>query len=521
MAETNANSGKGAKKHSSTHARDIPELPHEYAIAPEWRLECNSRCWQPLTVDCGHGNMAKLVDGRCIFEDANGQPCKVETSFGKADWIKHCRSHVAEELQTSLEYRCSFAGCDFTTAQKGGVKTHYVAMHLKLEAYVCEYCGEGFRRPDARSRHLPKCPKAKDKARQGEHPSANSTGAHEPEGTTTAAAETSRKVAKGARRNTAKAGPSVSSRAESSQAPKRAARKRERSISGPRDMPVKSRKMIVDERRTRVDSQGAPAAPPEAPAAARPKSPLPTWTTLPEPAETPVWPAETCAQESIDTQRRVSVAPAAMRGDPLTLRGASSSRLGSSTPTREGSVETLVPRESSVPPRHAFVRERSTFSNASTRLSRRDSLATPPPYTPVEGMSRRASFASLAATDEGLDAGDRASQEAVADAVATYGEDYLDDFYRRHNDHTDDEGTVQGEGAPFKFPGGPGDFEVVEERAYNSAPYDGDDDTGDVEDGDYNYEAEDDAEDDDDSDEDEEEVDQLDPDDGEKDLAKD
>ncbi|KAI5824754.1 hypothetical protein K523DRAFT_314678 [Schizophyllum commune Tattone D] len=102
MAETNAKSGKGAKKHSSTHARDIPELPHNYAIAPEWRLECTSRYRQPLTVDCGHGNMAKLVDGRCIFQDANGQPCKVETSFGKADWIKHCRSHVAKELQTSL-----------------------------------------------------------------------------------------------------------------------------------------------------------------------------------------------------------------------------------------------------------------------------------------------------------------------------------------------------------------------------------------------------------------------------------
>ncbi|KAL1701966.1 hypothetical protein EV121DRAFT_211046, partial [Schizophyllum commune] len=405
---------------------------------------------------------------------------------------------------------------------KGGVKTHYVAMHLKLEAYVCEYCGEGFRRPDARSRHLPKCPKAKDKAQQGEHPSANSTGAHEAEGATTAAAETSRKVAKGARRNTAKAGPSVSSRAESSQAPKRAARKRERSISGPRDMPVKSRKMIVDERRTRVDSQGAPAAPPEAPAAARPKLPLPTWTTLSEPADTPVRPAESCAQESIDTQRRVSVARAAMRGDPLTLRGASFSRLGSSTPTREGSVETLVPRESSVPPRHAFVRERSTFSNASTRLSRRDSLATPPPYTPVEGLSRRASFVSLDAADEGSDAGDRAFQEDVASAVATHGENYLDDFYRRHNDHTDDEGTVQGEGTPFKFPGGPADFEVVEERAYNSAPHDGDDDVEEVEDdSDYYYEAEDDADDDDDDvDEDEEEVDQLDPDDGEEDLTE-
>ncbi|KAL1662760.1 hypothetical protein GGF50DRAFT_116717 [Schizophyllum commune] len=515
MAETNAKSGKGAKKHSSTHARDIPELPHNYAIAPEWRLECTSRYRQPLTVDCGHGNMAKLVDGRCIFQDANGQPCKVETSFGKADWIKHCRSHVAKELQTSLKYRCSFAGCDFTAAQKGGVKTHYVAMHLNLEAYVCEYCGEGFKRPEARSRHLPKCPKAKDKAQQGEHPSANSTGAHEPEGTTTAAAETSRKVAKGARRNTAKAGPSVSSRAESSQAPKRAARKRERSISGPRDMPVKSRKMIVDERRTRVDSQEAPAAPPEAPAAARPKSPLPTWTTLPEPTEGH-------PRESTHTQRRhptqSCAAPAAMRGDPLTLRGASFSRLGSSTPTREGSVETLVPRESSVPPRHAFVRERSTFSNASTRLSRRDSLATPPPYTPVEGMSRRASFASLAATDEGSDAGDRAFQKAVANAVATYGENYLDDFYRRHNDHTDDEGTVQGEGTPFKFPGGPGDFELVEERAYNSAPYVGDDDAEDVEDEDYEDDYDEDH--DDCDEEDEEEVDELDSDHGEEDLAE-
>ncbi|KAL1726581.1 hypothetical protein EV714DRAFT_239298 [Schizophyllum commune] len=452
MAQTNANSGKGVKKHSSTHARDIPELPHEYANAPEWRLE----------------------------------------------------SHVAEELQTSL--------------RPGGANHLSHAGSLKLEAYVCEYCGEGFRRPDARSRHLSKCPKAKDKAQQGEHPSANSTGAHEPEGTTTAAAETSRKVAKGARRNTAKAGPSVSSRAESSQAPKRAVRKRERSISGPRDMPVKSRKMIVDERRTRVDSQGAPAAPHEAPAAARPKLPLPTWTTLPEPAETPVRPAESCAQESIDTQRRVSVAPAAMRGDPLTLRGASFSRLGSSTPTREGSVETLVPRESSVPLRHAFVREGSTFSNASTRLSRRDSLATPPPYTPAEGLSRRASFASLAATDEGSDAGGRASQEAVANAVATHGEDYLGDFYRRHNDHTDDEGTVQGEGTPFKFPGGPGDFEVVEERAYNSAPYDGDDDAEETEDEDYDYDYDEDH--DDCDDEDEEEVDELDSDHGEEDLAE-
>ncbi|KAL1751221.1 hypothetical protein FB107DRAFT_251607 [Schizophyllum commune] len=449
MTDTNANSGKGAKKHSSTHARDIPELPREYAIAPEWRLE----------------------------------------------------SHVAKELQTSLP--------------PGGANHISHAGSLKLEAYVCEYCGEGFRRPEARSKHLSKCPKAKDKARQGEHPSANSTGAHEPEGTTTAAAETSRKVAKGARRNTAKAGPSVSSRAESSQAPKRAARKRERSISGPRDMPVKSRKMIV--RRTRVDSQGAPVAPTEAPAAARPKSPLPTWTTLPEPADTPVRPAESCAQESIDTQRRVSVARAAMRGDPLTLRGASFSRLGSLALTREGSVETLVPRESSVPPRHAFVREQSTFSNSSNPLSRRDSLATPPPYTPVEGMSRRASFASLAATDEGLDAGDRASQEAVDNAVATYGENYLDDFYRRHNDHTDDEGTVQGEATPFKFPGGPGDFELVEERAYNSAPYDGVDDTEEVEDEDYEDDYDEDH--DDCDEEDEEEVDELDSDHGAEDLA--
>ena len=208
-----------------------------------------------------------------------------------------------------------------------------------------------------------------------------------------------------------------------------------------------------------------------------------------------------------------------MRGDPLTLRGASFSRLGSLTLTREGSVETLVPRESSVLPRHAFVRERSTFSNASTRLSRRDSLATPPPYTPVEGMSRRASFASLAAADEGSDAGDRALQEAAANAAATYGEDYLDDFYRRHNDHTDDEGTMQGEGTPFKFPGGPADFEVVEERAYNSAPYDGDDDVEEVED-DSDYEDNDDEDYDDCDEEDEEEVDELDSDHGEEDLAE-
>ncbi|KAI5894722.1 uncharacterized protein SCHCODRAFT_02686273 [Schizophyllum commune H4-8] len=440
----------------------------------------------------------------------------------------------------------------------GGTYHLFHAHSLKLALHLCDFCGEAYRRPDAKSRHQPKCPKRKDEAQQDDHTGANSTVVREcgETGSSTNATSTSGTVAKGACRNTTKADSPVAPRAET---PKRAARKRERSISGPRDVPVKSRKTSADAPRRRDESQGRPVAPPEAPTIARAISPLPTRMPLPrpfprfflanteelhdeidrqktrireleqalrdvqngvigKPADTPTRPAEARHRDSIDTQRRASVAPAAMRGDPLTLRRASFSRLGSSTPTREGSVETLVPRESSVPPRHAFMRERSTFSNASTRLSRRDSLATPPPYTPVEGMSRRASFASLAATDEGSDAGDRVFQEAVANAVATYGEDYLDDFYRRHNDHTDDEGTVHGEGTPFKLPGGSGDFELVEERAYNSAPYDGDDDAEDTEDEDYDYDYDEDH--DDCDEEDKEEVDELDSDHGEEDLAE-
>ncbi|KAI5894708.1 uncharacterized protein SCHCODRAFT_02534842 [Schizophyllum commune H4-8] len=106
MAKKNANSEQRIKKDPRKRTVDIPGLPQDYAIEPERTLEAIPGANKTFTVDCGHGNVAKFVDGRCIFEGRGGEVCKKKTSFDrKGDWIRHCGKHLAKELTGGGEVR--------------------------------------------------------------------------------------------------------------------------------------------------------------------------------------------------------------------------------------------------------------------------------------------------------------------------------------------------------------------------------------------------------------------------------
>ena len=203
--------------------------------------------------------------------------------------------------------------------------------------------------------------------------------------------------------------------ASASEAPGAASRKRDRSVSGAH-APEKLRKTSIDQRgvplnsgRTLIDSQ-----PCVAPSRARPLSPLPGWTPLPEATEHAQQAPTADTRDSAQVRPRQVALPCAA---PTATRALSTTHRSPPPTTRwPTSYE-----------RGAVNRALSTTRESS--VVSLESWATPPPITPLEGTSRRSSFQSLAALYE-AEAADSTCNEA-------------DGVHGENEDLTDDAGTVQ------------------------------------------------------------------------------
>ena len=188
-----------------------------------------------------------------------------------------------------------------------------------------------------------------------------------------------RKTAMGLREDATRSA-STSLCASASEAPGAASRKRDRSVSGAH-APEKLRKTSIDQRgvplnsgRTLIDSQ-----PCVAPSRARPMSPLPTWTPLPEAEHPQQAPTANSSRDFAQVRPRQVALPCAA---PTPTRALSTTRRSPPPTTRwPTSYE-----------RSAVNRVLSTTRESS--VVSLESWATPPPITPLEGMSRRSSFRS-------------------------------------------------------------------------------------------------------------------------------
>ncbi|KAI4523735.1 hypothetical protein K525DRAFT_282318 [Schizophyllum commune Loenen D] len=362
----------------------------EDRLPANWVLEPEVRAGPGEPIDCGDGKLARYANGLCTLEAENGEVCGKKCA-GHFQWVLHCfANHMTAEKREILGWRCGFAGCTTQAkSRKDQVLAHYLKKHHTDKYYACKACDARFACSDDVRCHERK---AHDLWRKGP-----------------------RKTAMGTREN-ATGSASTSVCASTSEAPGVASRKRDRSVSGAH-APEKLRKTSIDQRGMPLNSGGPPvdSQPCVAPSRARPMSPLPTWTPLPEATEHPQQaPAANSSRDFAQVQPRQVALPCAA---PTAARASSSTTHRSPPPT------TRWPTSYE---RGAVKRALSTTRESS--VVSLESWATPPPITPLEGTSRRSSFQSLAALYE-AGAADFTCNEANG-------------VHGKNEDLTDDAGTV-------------------------------------------------------------------------------
>ncbi|KAL1751218.1 hypothetical protein FB107DRAFT_278862 [Schizophyllum commune] len=345
----------------------------EDRLPVNWVLEPEVRAGPGEPIDCGDGKLARYANGLCTLEAGNGEVC------GKNGW------------------RCGFAGCTTQAkSRKAQVRAHYLKKHHTDKYYACKACDAWFA--------------CSDDVRYHERTMHNLW------------MRGPRKTAMGLREDATRSA-STSLCASASEAPAAASRKRDRSVSGAH-APEKLRKTSIDQRgvplnsgRTLIDSQ-----PCVAPSRARPMSPLPGWTPLPEATEHAQQAPTADTRDSAQVRPRQVALPCA---GPTATRALSTTRRSPPLATRWSPPPTT--RWPTSYERSAVNRALSTTRESS--VVSLESWATPPPITPLEGTSRRSSFQSLAALYEA-----EAADITCNEVNGAHGED---------EDPTDDAGTVQ------------------------------------------------------------------------------
>ncbi|KAL1662763.1 hypothetical protein GGF50DRAFT_58309 [Schizophyllum commune] len=333
----------------------------EDRLPANWVLEPEVRAGPGEPIDCGDGKLARYANGLCTLEAENGEVCGKKCA-GHFQWVLHCfANHMTAEKREILGWRCGFAGCTTQAkSRKDQVLAHYLKKHHTDKYYACKACDARFACSDDVRCHERK---AHGLWRKGP-----------------------RKTAMGTREN-ATGSASTSVCASTSEAPGVASRKRDRSVSGAH-APEKLRKTSIDQRGMPLNSGGTPvdSQPCVAPSRARPMSPLPTWTPLPEATEHPQQvPTADSSWDFAQVRPRQVALPCAA---PTATRALSTTHRSPPPTTRwPTSYE-----------RGAVKRALSTTRESS--VVSLESWATPPPITPLEGTSRRSSFQSSAALYE-------------------------------------------------------------------------------------------------------------------------
>ncbi|KAL1714001.1 hypothetical protein EV715DRAFT_210446 [Schizophyllum commune] len=351
----------------------------EDRLPVNWVLEPEVRAGPGEPIDCGDGKLARYANGLCTLEAGNGEVCGKKCA-GHFQWVLHCfANHMTAEKREIFGWRCGFAGCTTQAkSRKAQVRAHYLKKHHTDKYYACKACDAWFACSDdvryhERTMH--------DLWMRGP-----------------------RKTAMGLREDATRSA-STSLCASASEAPGAASRKRDRSVSGAHAS-EKLRKTSIDQRgvplnsgRTLIDSQ-----PCVAPSRARPMSPLPGWTPLPEATEHAQQAPTADTRDSAQVRPRQVALPCA---GPTATRALSTTRRSPPLATRWSPPPTT--RWPTSYERSAVNRALSTTRESS--VVSLESWATPPPITPLVGTSRRSSFQSLAALYE-AEAADFTSNEA-------------------------------------------------------------------------------------------------------------
>uniref|UniRef100_D8Q323 C2H2-type domain-containing protein n=2 Tax=Schizophyllum commune (strain H4-8 / FGSC 9210) TaxID=578458 RepID=D8Q323_SCHCM len=351
------------------------QRPVEDHLPANWLLEPAVRIRPGEPIDCGDGVLARHVDCLCTLEAENDEVCGKRCAHGHIQWVMHCfANHMTKEKQEIMGWRCGFAGCTTKAkSRRDQVRNHYLNKHHPDKLYACQACGERFKSADDLRSH--------ERKTHGGEDAAGST--------------------------------SASVCASASKTPAIATRKRDRSVSGAH-APEKLRK-TSSTRRMPMKAGGTPVDPQPcvAPSRARPISPLPGWTPLPEATEHPQQaPTADSSRECAQVQPRQGAPP---RAAPAAARVSSSTTRRSPPPT----IGWPTSYE-----RSAVNRGLQLSTTRESSVVSLESWATPPPITPLESTSKRSSYHSLAVMQEA-----EASEATCNEATGVHGE----------NEHLDDE----------------------------------------------------------------------------------
>ncbi|KAL1679744.1 hypothetical protein EV122DRAFT_289349 [Schizophyllum commune] len=349
----------------------------EDRLPVNWVLEPEVRAGPGEPIDCGDGKLARYANGLCTLEAGNGEVCGKKCA-GHFQWVLHCfANHMTAEKREIFGWRCGFAGCTTQAkSRKAQVRAHYLKKHHTDKYYACKACDAWFA--------------CSDDVRYHER-TTHDLWMRGP-----------RKTAMGLREDAT----------------------RSASTSFFAHAPEKLRKTSIDQRgvplnsgRTLIDSQ-----PCVAPSRARPMSPLPGWTPLPEATEHAQQAPTADTRDSAQVRPRQVALPCAA---PTATRALYTTRRSPPLATRWSPPPTT--RWPTSYERGAVNRALSTTRESS--VVSLESWTTPPPITPLEGTSRRSSFQSLAALYEA-----EAADITCNEANGVHGE---------KEDLTDDAGTVQ------------------------------------------------------------------------------